>query len=160
MNTVIWTLSATGMPGVLKRCACCAATRTFKPSGMFRVNANGRRLDIWLIYKCEVCQKTWNMEVASRVRPEDIEPDVYLRYLQNDPQEAARCACDPLLWQKNQMRADDTEMQYVLHGDEVSLTELRERVSIEIRQLGPVRARLDKLVCAKLGISRETYTRM
>ena len=160
MNTIVWTLSAAGLPGALRRCACCGAMRSFQPSGMFRVNANGRRLDIWLIYKCEVCQKTWNMEVASRVSPGDIAPDTYRRYLHNDPREVARCACDPVLWQRNQMRPDEAGREYALHGEDIRLTNLQEAVSVEIRASLPVRARLDKLVCAKLGISRETYKRM
>ena len=104
MHTIRWTLSAAGLPGALRRCACCSEMRAFFPTDMFRVNANGRRLDVFLIYKCEACQKTWNMEVVSRVRPEEIAPDTYRRYLQNDPEEAACCASDPLLWKKNRMR--------------------------------------------------------
>lgn len=160
MYTIRWTLSAAGLPGALRRCACCGDVKTFFPTNLFRVNANGRRLDVFLIYKCENCRKTWNMEVASRVRPEDIDPDTYRRYLQNDPAEAARCAGDPLLWQKNRMRLCEARLTYELTGEAIDLRALREPVRIEIAGETPARARLDRLLCGKLGISREVFRRM
>ena len=100
------------------------------------------------------------MEVASRVRPEEIDPDTYRRYLQNDPAEAARCAGDPLLWRKNRMRLCEAGLAYELNGEAIDLRALREPVRIEIAGETPTRARLDRLLCGKLGISRETCRRM
>lgn len=160
MHTIRWTLSAAGLPGALRRCACCSEMRAFFPTDMFRVNANGRRLDVFLIYKCEACQKTWNMEVVSRVRPEEIAPDTYRRYLQNDPEEAACCASDPLLWQKNRMRLCEARLEDGLAGESIDLRGLTEPARIEIEGGKPTRARLDRLLCGKLGISREAYRRM
>lgn len=39
----------------------------FRSSGKIRLNANGRRLDAWLIYKCGSCEKTWNLPLVERV---------------------------------------------------------------------------------------------
>lgn len=53
-------------------------------SGKFRVNANGRRLDIWLIYRCEKCGHTLNVPIYERVPPDKLEPKIYEGFLDND----------------------------------------------------------------------------
>lgn len=54
-------------PHIRRHCAGCNATRAFASSDKFRVNANGRRVDVWLIYRCAVCERTWNRTIYERV---------------------------------------------------------------------------------------------
>lgn len=39
-------------------CGGCRRKTEFVNTGRFRVNANGNRLDVWLIYQCERCKHT------------------------------------------------------------------------------------------------------
>lgn len=71
---------------ILRRCGGCGKKRAFVCSGKFRVNANGRRLDIWLIYRCEKCGHTLNVPIYERVPPERLEPETYEGFLENDPE--------------------------------------------------------------------------
>ncbi len=48
---------------VYHRCGGCGKKQEFINSGKFRVNANGNRVDIWLIYRCKKCKHTWNLAV-------------------------------------------------------------------------------------------------
>ena len=40
---------------IIRRCGGCGKKMVFECAGKFRVNANGRRLDVWLIYRCQRC---------------------------------------------------------------------------------------------------------
>ena len=76
--------------------------RPFVSSGKFRMNANGRRLDVWLIYKCPACGTTWNMEVVARTPVSELSPGRLRAYESNDPAAARAYACDPRLFAQGQ----------------------------------------------------------
>ncbi len=42
---------------VYHRCGGCGKKQEFVNSGKFRVNANGNRVDVWLIYRCKKCKE-------------------------------------------------------------------------------------------------------
>src|SRR4051812_26733389 len=78
--------------------ACCGAVASLFPkhaqtsSRKFRVNANKRRLDVWLIYHCASCECSWNLEVVARAMPEEIGTERLDAFQRNDPITAQRCA--------------------------------------------------------------------
>ena len=55
---------------MIRRCGGCGKKMVFECAGKFRVNANGRRLDVWLIYRCQRCGHTWNIPLYERISPE------------------------------------------------------------------------------------------
>lgn len=63
-------------------------------SGDFRVNANAKLLDVWLIYKCGRCGATWNLPVYSRVRAASLPVGLLEKFTQNDPVLCERYAFD------------------------------------------------------------------
>ena len=69
---------------VFHRCGGCGKKQLFVNSGKFRVNANGNRVDVWLIYRCEKCKHSWNLTIYERIRPMKIDPELYARFLEND----------------------------------------------------------------------------
>jgi hypothetical protein len=64
--SVRWTVEPMSPPQPWKHCSSCGDTRPFRSSGKVRLNANGRKLDAWLIYKCASCERTWNRPIAER----------------------------------------------------------------------------------------------
>ena len=72
MKKIIWKIEPLGLPLVLRHCKKCGKTSEFSCSGQFRVNAQRKYLDIWLIYKCAKCDTTWNAAVYSRVSPQAL----------------------------------------------------------------------------------------
>ena len=55
-------------------CSRCRGIKPFRCSEKFRLNANGKRLDAWLIYRCASCDNTWNRPVLERRNRRDIDP--------------------------------------------------------------------------------------
>ena len=69
---------------VFHRCGGCGKKQEFVNSGKFRVNANGNRVDVWLIYRCKKCKHSWNLTIHERTRPAKINEDDYQLFLEND----------------------------------------------------------------------------
>ena len=76
----------------------------FVNTGKFRVNANGKQVDVWLIYQCEKCRHTMNLTVYERVRPGKIPRELYQRFLENDEELAAAYGNDSSFLKKNHVR--------------------------------------------------------
>jgi len=83
---------AADAPSRPRHCSKCKKTSRFVCSGKFRVNANGKHLDVWLIYRCERCNTTWNQEIFARVKPSRIDKELYQAFLNNDYELAMRYA--------------------------------------------------------------------
>lgn len=66
----------------------------FVCAGKFRVNANGRRLDVWLIYRCQRCGRTWNVPLFERISPEKLPAGQYEGFLDNDQELVRQYAGD------------------------------------------------------------------
>ncbi|MCL2545054.1 MAG: DUF1062 domain-containing protein [Clostridia bacterium] len=84
--------AAADAPSRSRHCSKCKKTSRFVCSGKFRVNANGKHLDVWLIYRCERCNTTWNQEIFARVKPSRIDKELYQAFLDNDFETAMRYA--------------------------------------------------------------------
>lgn len=48
------------------------------------MNANGNKLDIWLIYRCSICRHTLNLTIYERMNPARVPVNLYEKYLAND----------------------------------------------------------------------------
>ena len=147
----LWRVLPEGLPGLLHRCPRCDTPRTFRCTGRFRVNANKRRLDVWLIYSCEVCKATRLRPVHERIRPEDLAPERYRQYLRNDLGAIRELAFEP----GTQPHVDPPGFR--VEG----VRTLRPQEHAEVRLLVPYRlqVRLDRVLCQALGCSRSQLQR-
>ena len=66
----------------------------FVNSGRFRVNANGNRIDVWLIYRCAKCKHSWNLTIYERKKPGKIPAEEYELFLENDEELALKYGND------------------------------------------------------------------
>ena len=69
---------------VYHRCGGCGKKQVFINSGKFRVNANGNRVDVWLIYRCKKCKYSWNLTIYERIKPSKIPSEEYELFMAND----------------------------------------------------------------------------
>ncbi|MFR4803915.1 MAG: DUF1062 domain-containing protein [Eggerthellaceae bacterium] len=98
-------MEATAAPVALRPCGTCGADAEFASTGLFRVNAQKKRLDVWLIYRCATCGSVWNSAVISRGRPGSIDREELERFTGNDPVMALWCALDVSLLGQRRARA-------------------------------------------------------
>ncbi len=94
---VTWRVVPLRTPHVVRPCPRCSRSMPFASSDRFRVNASGRKLDVWLIYRCTGCELTWNLTVIERATPEAIGAARLAAFHRNDRELAWRCAFDGAL---------------------------------------------------------------
>jgi hypothetical protein len=135
-------------------CSRCGGAAIFTSSGRFRVNTNGKRVDAWLVYTCDGCGRSWNLEILERAPVRTLAPATYQQLLQNDGGLARRYALDAdrLRRRGAQPEPVDFEVHPSLTGDETP----RATTSMEITMLLPeaLTIRLDRVLAVGLGRSR------
>ena len=61
-----WAIAPEIAPQPLINCNRCGTVKAYRCSEKFRVNANGKRIDVWLIYRCVDCDNSWNFGIFER----------------------------------------------------------------------------------------------
>lgn len=82
-------------------CAGCGGKQFFECKEKFRVNANGNRVDVWLIYGCEKCGHTYHLPIYERVKMDRISKMEYQEFLENDVDTVFRYGTDKSIFGKN-----------------------------------------------------------
>lgn len=145
MKRLIWDVQFLSPPYVLHYCKKCGQKTEHFNSGNFRVNAQGKYLDIWLIYKCIKCDTTWNLAIFSRIKPTDIDPHLLNRYYNNDSDLAMQHGCSTALMRKNEVEVYLPPHQIdgpdVPHNIPVEL-QIRSRYSLPLKATAILRQKL------------------
>lgn len=118
MHTIQWTIRVGNLPLIVKRCPRCGCER-YENSGCFRVNANGTRLDVWLIFRCMACKSTWNMRVYERIDRMRLNQEEYAALQQNDEQLVRQIAFDRALLTNNHIAIDFSSADMYIEGDSI-----------------------------------------
>ncbi|WP_306216132.1 DUF1062 domain-containing protein [Actinoplanes sp. RD1] len=100
-----WAVVPTCPPLVLRRCHVCPAA-TFRASGKFRVNANHKLLDVWLLVLCAGCGTTAKLSVLERTNVRAIPPYLLDRLHDNDAGLIAEVLRDPVVQRRNRIALD------------------------------------------------------
>jgi hypothetical protein len=155
---VTWRLRPTGLPRLRGRCAICAAPSTFDPTGRFRVNANGKTIDVWLLLRCQACGQARKAAVVERTPVRSIDPALLRRYHDNDPELVAEALLAAPLRRRDRLTVD-WEGAWVLDADPIPRSPGRP-VTIHVELTAPVPVRPLRLVATGLGISRAAAERL
>jgi len=150
---VRWTVVPKFAPQPWIVCSGCGGLRAFRSSNKIRLNANGRKLDAWLIYKCIVCDKTWNRPILERRTIRDVDPAVLEALQSNDPDWIRAEAFNLETLRRKARRIDEFpefEVRKMLLRDARDW----ELLEIELSVPFPTSTRLDRLLASELGISR------
>ena len=76
------------------RCGGCGKKQGFINSYRFRVNANGKSVDVWLIYRCKKCKHSKNLTIYERTRPGKIPEELFESFMNNDMETAMKYGSD------------------------------------------------------------------
>lgn len=142
----VWKVVALETPSVRRVCPRCDGIRPFVSTDRFRVNAQGRLLDVWLIYRCPTCDFAWNREVLARRTPEQIGPARLAAFHENDREAAWRCAFD-----RGRDHLDPRVPYRVEREGDGAV--------IELHLPWPCAVRLDRLLAGELRLSRAQVAR-
>lgn len=114
LKTIEYRVIPTQSFTVIRNCSGCGQKSRFNNTGKFRINANGSKLDVWLIYHCENCRHTFNLTIYERQKKTSIPADEYQRFLSNDEQLAEEYGKNFQLFQKNKAEIDSKNGNYEL----------------------------------------------
>jgi hypothetical protein len=155
---VTWHVVPITPPRPHRHCPGCNLTRPFSCSGKVRLNANGRRLDAWLIYKCTTCDRTWNLPMIDRVAVSAIDPQDLWAMQVSDPAWVEARAFDLALLRPHADLIDlPTDLRVIKAGPGVTdWCEIR----LDLCAPRPTGHRLDRLLATELGLSRSRLHRM
>ncbi|MDX8443603.1 DUF1062 domain-containing protein [Mesorhizobium australafricanum] len=149
-----WTITPKIAPRPLISCNRCGGLKSYQCGRKFRVNANGKRIDAWLIYRCTACDNSWNFTILERRNRRDVEPALLTALESNDPALVWRHAFDSAALRDKAGRieefADVTVRKELLDGEPERAAALR----LELRLEGTTALRLDRLLAGELGLSR------
>lgn len=151
---VQWTILALTPPRPWLDCSGCGTSRPFESSGRIRLNANGKRLDAWLIYKCTTCDRTWNRPIFERRAVGSIDPAVLEALQTNDADWLRGQAFDLAALRLRSGRveiSDDVELHKTPPGNGPESD-----ATLQISMVVPyvTGLRLDRLLSTELGLPR------
>ena len=142
--------------GLHRHCPRCKTRRSFVSSGKFRVNAQKKRIDVWLIFRCSQCDDRWNWPIHERRSVGALDPAELEALAQNDPGLAAHHA--RIAMRQNGTETDPGSGAAVTRSMLKPLTDNTQRIEIEIAVDG-ARVRLDRILAQALSLGRsEVHT--
>ena len=154
---VQWTIISANAPEPWLNCNRCRGATRFRTSGKIRVNANGKRVDAWLIYKCTSCDNTWNRPILERRHVSTIDPHLLASLQANDPELSRQLAFEKLRRKLKVEHFDDA----TVHKEVVSES-ARPACRLEIVCVVPETTglRVDRLLSTELRLSRSRIQSM
>ena len=149
-------VTSTATPPITWHCPTCRRRERFACSERFRANANGKLVDIWLIYRCVQCDQTKNITVVERRPVTKVPRQLLEAAMDNDAATARRLSRDVSLLKRAGARvAGPDEWQVEGAGTALQFAEpLLVRLDAVLRVLGmdlhapgadPSPIRLDRL---------------
>ncbi|WP_405706357.1 DUF1062 domain-containing protein [Streptomyces sp. NBC_00069] len=147
----------TCLPTVLRRCPACASDR-FRANGKFRVNANHKLLDAWLLVLCTACGDTAKLTILERMNVRSIRPELLDRMHRNDPDLAAELLQDPVVRRRNRIALDWDNAWRLDTGGSDHLD--REVIDVSVRFAARIPVRPVRLIAEGCGLSRAEVERL
>lgn len=152
-----WLVCPTGLPLIRRRCLRCPSAQ-YRAHGKFRVNANRKLLDVWLLALCAGCGETIKLTVLERVHVRAIAPSTLTRFNDNDPELAANLLEDPGLLRRNGVSVDwDGAWAIRKPAVDVSAAEV---IDTSVRFTRRIPIRLTTLLSTGLDTSRSEVHRL
>lgn len=111
-------------PLIKRKCSKCKSNSLYYCSEKFRLNAQKKNIDVWLIYKCTKCDNTCNITIFSRINAEAIDKELFLKFSNNDRETAWKYAFDLQTIKKNDIEVDYNHIEYDILHENITLEEI------------------------------------
>ena len=156
-NVMEYKLVPTETFPILRDCSGCGGMQVHICKKNFRINANGNRLDVWLIYGCAKCGHTYNLPIYERIDKSRLPAAEYRKFLENDAAAVFRYGTDKTILRKSRVRIAWEQADYELvrqaenRGD-MTAEETKTFIRLQNPYGFPVRE--DKIASDILSVSR------
>ncbi len=148
-SSITWTITPSRSPEPILPCSTCGTQKPFYSSGKARLNANGRKLDAWLIYKCVDCSKTWNCPLFERKPVGGIDPVALAALHSNDPAWIRQQEFNRSILRRHTHHIAEFAGYKIIKSANISSC-----CEIKINLPFPMTLRLDRLLAAELRVPR------
>jgi len=155
MQKLTWDIQYLSPPPAIKYCKKCSKKTEHLCSGLFRINAQRKYLDIWLIYKCSDCDSTWNVTIYSRINPKRIAPEILDGFHSNNGELAKIYAMDTELIRKN--GAEVGLPKYKILGANINFNT---PIELHIKSPYPSGVKVSSLLRKKMNLSKNAFEQM
>jgi len=143
---------------IIRNCSGCGCKAVFHNTNRFRVNANGNKLDVWLIYQCIKCKHTSNLTVYKRQNPESLLQQEYEKFLSNSQDLAFEYGTNSQFFAQNSAEVDWSNIKYTIKCQSNIPDEkdhfFRKDDLIVVSNCYMIKIRTDKIVSEILNLSR------
>lgn len=161
-TTITWEVKVKNTPLLIKKCSHCDSDR-FYCSDKFRMNAQKKNIDVWLIYRCVKCDNTCNLTLLSRSKPDLIDKTLFHSFSMNDKDTAWKYAFSTEMERKNNLRLDYGSVEYEVIPN-TSLEDLlnlsNEVIKIHIKCEFEFDLKLSSLIRRRFSLSANQVKRM
>lgn len=161
-TTITWEVKVKNTPLLIKKCSHCDSDR-FYCSDKFRMNAQKKNIDVWLIYRCVKCDNTCNLTLLSRSKPDLIDKTLFHSFSMNDKDTAWKYAFSTEMERKNNLRLDYGSVEYEIIPN-TSLEDLlnlsNEVIKIHIKCEFEFDLKLSSLIRRRFSLSANQVKRM
>lgn len=140
---------------IIRNCYGCGRKSVYHNTNKIRVNANGKQIDVWLIYQCSKCKHTYNLPIYSRINRDALDKSEYEALQRSNQEIVRRYGLDRNIFQKNRAKIFD-EPAYIL---KYIGTDSKENV-IQFSNPHKIRICQDKLIAECLDISYSQAKKM
>lgn len=157
-TTFTWEIRVKNCPLLIKKCSHCDGDR-FYCSDKFRMNAQKKNIDVWLIYRCVKCDNTCNMTLLSRTKTDLIDKKLFHSFSMNDREVAWQYAFSAGVASRNNLQLDYDSVEYEVINT-VSLEDIlnmsSEIISIRVKCDFDLNLKLSSLIkrCLPLSSTR------
>lgn len=155
MKKFVWEVRYASPPAVLKHCRKCGNPTEYVSSECFRVNAQRKSLDIWLIYNCKKCKTSWNLTIFSRINPQSLDLDLLEKFHSNDKELASEYAANIELIKHNGGRLSTPD--YEICGEDFSFDDFAQ---LQINSPYSMPVKVSSVIREKLNLSKKQYEEM
>ena len=156
---VTWQVAPLQPPLVRRHCSRCSNEMPFACSMKFRTNAQKKRIDVCLIYRCSACDEVWNLPIFERVTTGDIASDAFDAIARNDPALALRLAFDHARLARHGVTLEPSEVS-ISKSPMEGCADSAGAIAIVLALALPCGMRLDRLLSNGLGVGRAQLGRL
>lgn len=150
---------------IIHACGGCGKKQSFINTNRFRVNANGNKLDIWLIYQCKKCKHTLNIPIFERIDKAKTDSNEYNLFLENNALLAQKYGTDSAFLRAKHLEIDinSTELE-IYDADNNMITTQKPKFNAEelivVYNKSGIKLRDEKIVSMIFDISRSQAKKM